>query len=167
MAIPFTTQFNTVISPPFQHLLARRTNTRSNSHDTPRSHALALVAQHRTSTRTGVGTRAVRPESRSTKSRLSIECDGQFLSGISLFRPLRAIAEPWDEGDGIEWAKMAVDRVTWQWLCGMPTRRYAGGGSQATDGHLSRGAARGPPHTRWPTATRPGLTKVGRRNEDR
>ena len=38
-----------------------------------------------------------------------------------LFRPLRAIAEPWDEGDGKEWAKMAVDRVTWQWLCGMPT----------------------------------------------
>ena len=33
--------------------------------------------------------------------------------------PVRAIAEPWDEGDGIEWAKMAVDRVTWQWLCGM------------------------------------------------
>ena len=40
---------------------------------------------------------------------------------IKLFRPVRAIAEPWDEGDGIEWAKMAVDRVTWQWLCGMPT----------------------------------------------
>ena len=40
---------------------------------------------------------------------------------IRLFRPVRAIAEPWDEGDGIEWAKMAVDRVTWQWLFGMPT----------------------------------------------
>ena len=24
---------------------------------------------------------------------------------IRLFRPVRAIAEPWDEGDGIEWAK--------------------------------------------------------------
>ena len=40
---------------------------------------------------------------------------------IRLFRPVRAIAEPWDEGDGVEWAKMAVDRVTWQWLFGMPT----------------------------------------------
>ena len=40
---------------------------------------------------------------------------------IRLFRPVRAIAEPWDEGDGIEWAKMAVDRVTRQWLCGLPT----------------------------------------------
>ena len=30
---------------------------------------------------------------------------------MRLFRPVRAIAEPWDEGDGIEWAKMAVDRV--------------------------------------------------------
>ena len=39
---------------------------------------------------------------------------------IRLFRPVRAIAEPWDEGDRIEWAKMAVDRVTWQWLFGMP-----------------------------------------------
>ena len=36
---------------------------------------------------------------------------------IRLFRPVRAITEPWDEGDGIEWAKMAVDRVAWQWLC--------------------------------------------------
>ena len=44
-----------------------------------------------------------------------------FWGGKRLFRPLRAIAEPWDEGDGKEWAKMAVDRVTWQWLCGMPT----------------------------------------------
>ena len=66
---------------------------------------------------------------------------------IRLFRPVGAIAEPWDEGDGIEWAKMAVDRVTWQWLCGMPTpalcrRRFPshwrpplpGGGSRtATD----------------------------------
>ena len=40
---------------------------------------------------------------------------------IRLFRTVRAIAEPWDEGDGLEWSKMAVDRVTWQWLCGMPT----------------------------------------------
>ena len=40
---------------------------------------------------------------------------------IRLFRPVRAIAEPWDERDGIEWAKMAVDRVTWQWLFGIPT----------------------------------------------
>ena len=39
---------------------------------------------------------------------------------IRLFRPVRAIAEPWDEGDGFEWAKMAVDRVTWQWLFGIP-----------------------------------------------
>ena len=54
-------------------------------------------------------------------------CDITMLLGcccwvwIRLFRPVRAIAEPWDEGAGIEWAKMAVDRVTWQWLFGMPT----------------------------------------------
>ena len=37
---------------------------------------------------------------------------GGGLVWIRLFRPVRAIAEPWDEGDGIEWAKMSVDRVT-------------------------------------------------------
>ena len=82
-----------------------------------------------------------------------------FLGGgwIRLFQPLRAIAESWDEGDGKEWAKikMAVDRRPGDlsaavWEC--QSRRYAGGGSQATDGHLSRGAAQSPPHTWWPTS---------------
>ena len=79
-----------------------------------------------------------------------------------------ALAEPWDEGDRIEWAKMAVDRVTWQWLCGMPTPALRRG---RLPSHwrppLPGVAARGPPHTRWPTATRPGLTRVGQRNHDR
>ena len=79
----------------------------------------------------------------------------------------RDYAESWDEGDGRKWARMDVNRATGSGCVTCQPRRYAGRGSQATVGHLSRGAARGPPHTRWPTAIRPGLTRVGQRNKDR
>ena len=71
------------------------------------------------------------------------------------------IAEPWDEGDGKEWANSGcrpgdLSAAVWAANPGaMP-----GEGPQATDGRLSRRAAQSPPHTRWPTATRPGLTSL-------
>ena len=118
------TQFNTVTSPPFQHLLARRAYMRSNSHDNSRPHALEPVAQQMLPG-TGYSGRKTRIEIHEKQIVDKMPWSFFFffldLVWIRLFRPVRAIAEPWDEGDGIEWAKMAVDRVTWQWLFGMPT----------------------------------------------
>ena len=92
-------------------------------------------------------------------------CLNSFYFRIRPLRSIRAIAEPWDKGDGFEQAKVDVARVAQP---GCRSRRChhrrhdASVALQPGRDHHCRGTAWRPPHARWTTSTR-----LGCRGRDR